>query len=106
MPDPGKILVTGATGNTGLELIRLLKKKQFPLVEGVRNNLKDKAFLGGDIATVTLDFEKPETFKDALKGVTKVFLVRPPAISNVRKFIIHLLTPVNKQASNILYFYH
>lgn len=87
MSEGGRILITGATGNTGLELIQCLRKKNVPLIAGLRNPVKDSTLIKVPIQTILLDFDKAETFKAALNGIDKVYLVRPPAISNVKKFI-------------------
>lgn len=81
-----KILVTGGTGNVGSEVIKgLFGKGQ--IVAAVRDIDKAREILGDRIDYVSFDFEKPETFASAFQGVSKVFLVRPPAISNVKKYI-------------------
>lgn len=47
-----------------------------------------------DVRMTRFDFEDPGTFSSALQGIDRFFLVRPPAISNVRKYI----RPVIEQA--------
>jgi uncharacterized protein YbjT (DUF2867 family) len=42
---------------------------------------------GVDLDSVHLDFGQPETYAAALSGVKGVFLVRPPAISDVRRYL-------------------
>lgn len=61
------ILVTGATGNVGSEVVKCLTG------------------LGAKFKVATrkdFDFEKPETFLPALRGMERIFLVRPPAITD------------------------
>lgn len=82
-----KILVTGATGNVGTEVIRLLQQQNCHVVAAVRNPDKAQQILGNNIHYVPFDFTNPNTFNDAFLEVNKLFLVRPPALANLRKDI-------------------
>ncbi len=86
-----KILVTGATGNVGVEVIRLLEGLNCHAVAAVRNPNKAQDILGKNIDCVPFDFTNPNTFTNAFLGVNKLFLVRPPALANVRKEIVPAL---------------
>ncbi len=81
-----KILVTGATGNVGAEVIRLLQQQNCHAVAAVRNADKAQRILG-NIDCIPFDFTNPNTFTSAFLGVNKLFLVRPPALANLRKDI-------------------
>ena len=81
-----KILVTGATGNVGIEVVRLLQKTDARFVIGVRDIARAKKTIGSGLEYVEFDFEKPATYKQALTNVRKIFLVRPPVISDVKKY--------------------
>lgn len=82
-----RILVTGATGNVGIEIVKaLIQKGGFP-VAAVRKNEKDKSALPDGIELVEFEFGKTDTYKAALQGIKKVFLMRPPAISDVKATI-------------------
>lgn len=81
------ILITGATGNVGTEVIQQLQMHDVRVVAAVRNVDKARAQLGDRIDYVPFDFESPETYETAFKDVEKMFLVRPPAISNVKQYI-------------------
>ncbi|GAB4455631.1 MAG: SDR family oxidoreductase [Armatimonadaceae bacterium] len=50
---------------------------------------KDPLPVGSE--AVPLDFSRPETFAPALSGVSKVFLMRPPQISDVQRFLFPLI---------------
>lgn len=69
------ILVTGATGNIGTELVRLLleKKEKFRVL--ARDPAKAKAKLGASVDVVKGDLDQPETVAAALAGVDKGFLL-------------------------------
>ena len=79
------ILITGATGNIGSELIRFLIKMDSPnrIVAAVRNVDSAKTFFEAypNLNYVPFDFENPETFDKALTGIDRIFLLRPPHIS-------------------------
>ncbi len=89
------ILVTGATGNVGLEIISQLKKRgaRESIIAGVRDIEKAKVKFGelADIACVQFDFEDTSRFADALENVDTVFLLRPPHISNIKKYFEPLI---------------
>ncbi|BAZ14369.1 NmrA family protein [Calothrix sp. NIES-4071] len=84
-----KILVTGATGNVGREVINLLSNHNCDIYAAVRNPETARATFnssgGRHINCIEFDFTKPSTFASAFEGVNKLFLVRPPALANVRK---------------------
>ena len=83
----GDVLVTGATGNVGSEVVRGLRDLGFPVRAAVRR--PERADKDSDrlVEYVPFDFGRPETHAPALRGVEKVFLVRPPQISNTRKYV-------------------
>jgi uncharacterized protein YbjT (DUF2867 family) len=73
-----KILVTGATGNVGSYAVEELLKLGEQVVGGstdcqkIRNKFHDR------VEAVHLDFTKESTYKEALRNVDRVFLMRPP----------------------------
>ena len=77
--EPGAILITGARGNIGGELVRLLLARDATVRAGVR----EPAVPG----EVLFDFERPATIGPALQGVRSLFLLRPPAIANVERYL-------------------
>jgi uncharacterized protein YbjT (DUF2867 family) len=89
------ILITGATGNVGMEVIRFLFKNEFKgkVIAGVRDISKSgKALTGFEkLNFVKFDFEEPYTFKSALENVDSVFLLRPPHISDIDRFFNPLI---------------
>lgn len=88
IPSPERILITGASGNVGLETLRELMKhsdkSRFDVIAGIRDvsawkkTIKPNGF-------VTLDFTDAGTFDTALSGVSRVLLVRPPQLADVDK---------------------
>ncbi len=74
------ILVTGATGTVGHEVLRLLARRGVPL----RAMTRDPARLSSvktDVEVVGADFEAPETLRPAVAGVEGVFLLTAPGAS-------------------------
>ena len=73
------ILVTGATGNNGQELVRQLTA----LAQRVRALVRDPADAAKlkipNLEVAAGDFDKPETLEAALQGVEKAFLLTPVA---------------------------
>lgn len=76
------IFLTGISGNVGSAVFEYLKSKKAKIVAGVRNINKYEN-QREDIRFVHFDFEDPSTFSQALRGVEKVFMMRPPQITNV-----------------------
>jgi len=68
------ILITGATGNIGKELVSLLLQREQPIRILVRD-AKKVAHLEPCIERVVGDWNKPETLAEAMIDVERVFLV-------------------------------
>lgn len=72
------LLITGATGTVGKEIVKKCIEKEFPFQIATRSR---------EIEGVYFDFEDPGSYKTALKGIEKLFLMRPPHITNSKKYI-------------------
>ena len=86
-----KILVTGATGNVGAATIAHLLAQYAGAVE-VTAAVPDvararQALLQPELRFVRLDFRDLSTAKAALAGMDKLFLLRPPQLADVRKYM-------------------
>ncbi|HKL43420.1 MAG TPA: SDR family oxidoreductase [Clostridia bacterium] len=93
-----QILITGATGNVGKETIKKLlnsKLENFNVIAGVRdlNEAKEKLNYN-KLRFIKFDFKNKKLIKKSLQHIDKMLLVRPPAISKVKKYIL----PVIKEA--------
>lgn len=89
-----RIIVTGATGNVGSVVARLLAEA------GAQVRLAGRAGAPSDagrrapeaaVERVSLDFTEPATWEPAFAGARTMFLVRPPAIGNVRRDLLPAL---------------
>lgn len=84
------ILITGAGGNVGIEVIRFLHESNtdHQIVAGVRNPDKARKILAAypNLKYVHFDFEDEKTFDQALEGIDRVFVLRPPHLSDVNKY--------------------
>lgn len=77
-----KILVTGATGNTGKYVIKELVRLGEKVIAAGTDLEKLRRTFGEDLELAEFDFTRPETFQDALKDVDRIFLMRPPHLGN------------------------
>lgn len=74
------ILVTGAAGNVGSTVVGQLLERGLR----VRAADIDLSRLPDGAEPVRLDLTDPTTFAPALRGVDRLFLIRPPAIARVK----------------------
>lgn len=98
-PAPTKrptVLVTGASGTVGSELLRHLSRRECHIRIAERNpDSRMPPHGGGSVIgegpatgqSIYLDFLDPASYKPALTGVNSLFLLRPPAISDVERYI-------------------
>jgi uncharacterized protein YbjT (DUF2867 family) len=84
----GPILVTGATGNVGTELVRRLRATARPVRAAVGDVARGRARLGDGVDVVRFDFGDPATYEAAFADVRALFLLRPPAIADVGRRIV------------------
>jgi uncharacterized protein YbjT (DUF2867 family) len=73
-----KILVTGATGKVGSELVRRLVDAGVEVKAGTRAPADAAAWLEGAAEVVELDYDATETWDAAVQWADRVFLVPPP----------------------------
>jgi len=103
-----RILITGATGNIGFEVIRFLTKigTSDRIIAGVRNIEKAKSVFQDypKLEYLHFDFENFDSFDHALKGIDKLFLLRPPHISNVEKYFKPLVLKAQEKNINQIVF--
>lgn len=96
-----KVLITGATGNVGIEVLSALKKldHQLKIYVGVRDTEFDNGKLSNfNVKTIKFDFMNIDTFLPALKDIDLLFLLRPPQISDVKKYFTPLIESAKKSS--------
>ena len=95
-----KILITGATGNVGLNTLKLLKSLNYPGVEviaAVRDIERARKIEDiSDCNFCHFEFDEPTTYDKALEGVTQIVLIRPNQVSDVSKHIFPFLAKAEK----------
>lgn len=102
------ILITGATGNIGCEVIRFLYQIETKnrIIAGVRDIDSSQKKLNNypQLDFVRFDFENPDTFNQAFSNIDSVFLLRPPQISNVDKYFQPLIGKIKEKGINQIVF--
>ena len=88
----GPILVTGANGTMGRELVRLLRAGGQPVRAAIHAASSGQVIPDEGLHAVTFDFGRPETYATALRDVRALFLLRPPAIADTKAYIDPFIT--------------
>jgi len=73
-----KILVTGASGRVGRELVRQLVGTGVEVKAGTRRPDRAASLFAGVVEVVELDYDRTETWDEAVQWADRVFLVPPP----------------------------
>jgi uncharacterized protein YbjT (DUF2867 family) len=81
------ILVIGALGNVGAEVVKHLLGTGNKVRASDMSEEKIKARFGSSVEAVRFDFTDPTTYEATFKGVKKMFLLRPPHITNIKRDI-------------------
>jgi len=92
-------LITGATGNVGLAVIKALSENQNQLniVAGIRDLEAEQQKLSDfKISLVKFDFTDSSTFENAFSNCDMFFLLRPPQISDTKKYFLPLIAAAKK----------
>lgn len=89
MTDPrlkqAQILVTGATGNVGLELVKQLQEQHQPIVAAV-SSAESAIRLPADTPYRVFNFGDLTTYAGAFDDVDRLFLLRPPQLADVDRY--------------------
>jgi len=86
-----RILITGATGNVGRALLERCTAENTAVVAAARDIDRAATLIPASSKVRRLDFLALDTYGPALRGIDRVFLVRPPAISNIKKHLAPFL---------------
>ena len=84
----GSVLVTGATGNVGRAVARYLVDQGEPVISAVSGAVGN--VVAGSEAR-PFDFTDSSGWSAAFAGVDRLFLLRPPAISDVQRYLFPLI---------------
>lgn len=79
------VLVTGSTGNVGVEVVSQLLSRGATVKGAVRTGRNGVLVPGA--TPIEFDFKEAATFGPALDGVDRVFLMRPPHMSDANAFV-------------------
>ncbi len=71
------ILITGARGNIGRELMESLKLLNIKFTAGVSNPAQARDLTESGINVKLVDYSRPETLENAFRGVEELFLLLP-----------------------------
>lgn len=85
------ILVTGALGNVGAEVIKQLQAWGSPIRAADIDEEKIQARFGPGVEAVQFDFTANATYPQAFADVEKMFLMRPPHIADVKRLMVPAL---------------
>jgi uncharacterized protein YbjT (DUF2867 family) len=102
------LLITGASGNIGYEIIRGLHDIGTPhrIFAADYNIPRAKEALTGFLSLEyrKLDFADPGSFRAALKDIDTVFLLRPPQLADVPKYFEPFVDAMLEQGSREIVF--
>ncbi len=86
-----QVVVTGSVGNVGREVVRALAACGLGVRAADRHPRRVRAVFGPIAEPIHLDFHDPTTFPAAVQGCDGLFLLRPPAITNVKATLNRLI---------------
>jgi uncharacterized protein YbjT (DUF2867 family) len=78
------ILIAGATGNTGLPLVKQLRAAGVPVRAMIHTPEKRSMVEGSTVEVAVGDFKNRASLEQAMKGIESAYLVSPPALDQVR----------------------
>lgn len=80
-----KILVVGALGNVGMEVVRNLQVSGVAVRAADIHEEKLRQTFDASIECVHFDFTDPQTYATTFHGIEKMFLMRPPQLANIKR---------------------
>lgn len=101
------ILITGASGNVGSEILKNINPEndQLRLLAGVREQPTERQEIGEfGVEKIHFDLDDPFSIKEAFRQSDVVFLLRPPQISDVKKYFQPLIDIAVDQRVNHIVF--
>jgi len=98
------ILVTGALGNVGSEIIKCLQAEGKTVRAADISVAAIRESFGTAVDAVPFDFTDSGTFPAALDGIKRIFLMRPPHISNVQRDMFPFLDAAQEAGVELVVF--
>ena len=89
------ILVSGATGTLGSEVVKQLSSHADVNVKAAARSVEKIKDLGDRVKAISIDYNKPESLKEALKNVDKLFLLTPD-VPNAHELASNLVNEAKK----------
>ncbi len=83
-----RILVTGALGNVGREVVRALLARGTPTRAVDLCEADVRALHGEELEVRTLDYSDSRTFESSIEGCKGLFLIRPPPITCMEETLL------------------
>ncbi|WNG51537.1 SDR family oxidoreductase [Archangium minus] len=93
----GKILIIGATGAVGRELLARLETSGEEVLAASRHPAGAASEVQTRARFVTFDLERPETFAPALDGVDRVFLIARPGDEHADRLALPLIDEMKRR---------
>lgn len=95
------LLITGATGTVGREVFAALHASGHELRVATTNPAKATPHFGAQglsaSSVVRLEFGELTTYAAAFEGVGKMFLIRPPQLTDVKNGVVPALEVARRQ---------
>lgn len=92
------IVVSGATGTTGKEVVKQLSQIKDIKVRAAVHSLEKAKELPGNVEVVQMEYEQPETVLAAFAGATKLYLVPPSDPNRDRAQLAPIMIEAAKKA--------
>lgn len=92
-----RVAVTGATGNTGVHLVKELLALGAHVVALSAQRHQSRPAFPSEVETRAFDYASATGWAAAVAGCDSLFLLRPPAISNVQETLIPFAQEAIKQ---------
>jgi uncharacterized protein YbjT (DUF2867 family) len=88
----------------GQAVVRALRAGGLPVRAAGPSPERIRRLCGEDLDAVPLDFHDPSTFAAALRGARALFLLRPPAIADMRRTLIPLVDAARQEGLDPIVF--
>lgn len=98
----GRVLVIGATGKVGSELVKLLSRNGKMYRVATRHPSMATGVFGKASDVTEFDYENPRTFAPALAGIDKIFLIARPGDNHSDKVAAPFIDEAKKAGVRLI----